>query len=111
MEARSNNRALNQVAPKACCRRSDGRGCFGRARRYDRGMTTKLAISLPDELAARARQAVDAGEAPSVSAYIAAAIDERVRRESLSTLLGEMLAESGGPMTESERAAADRLIG
>ena len=34
-------------------------------------MTTKLAVSLPDELAEQARQAVREGRAASVSAYIA----------------------------------------
>lgn len=76
----------------------------------DRGRTTKIAISLPDELVERARQAVDSGDAASVSAYIADAMTARARRENSATLLSEMLAESGGPMTKAERAAADRLL-
>lgn len=43
-------------------------------------MTVKFAISLPDETAAAVRRAVDAGDAPSVSAYIAAAIEEKCAR-------------------------------
>jgi Arc/MetJ-type ribon-helix-helix transcriptional regulator len=73
-------------------------------------MTTKIAISLPDELVERARQAVQSGEAPSVSAYVAQAMAERAHREDLATVLSEMLAESGGPMTKAERTAADRLL-
>ena len=73
-------------------------------------MTTKIAISLPDDLVEHARQAVESGDAPSVSAYIAEAINERARRENLAGLLSEMLAESGGPMTKAERAAADHLL-
>ncbi len=73
-------------------------------------MTTKIAISLPDQLVEQARQAVASGSAPSVSAYIAGAMSERGRKERLSDVLAEMLAESGGPMTKTERAAADRLL-
>ena len=73
-------------------------------------MTTKIAISLPDDLVEQARRAVASGGAPSMSAYIAEAMSERVRRERLADVLSEMLAESGGPMTTAERAAADRLL-
>ena len=73
-------------------------------------MTTKIAISLPDELVHQARRAVASGAASSVSAYIAAALREQGRREHLSDVLDEMLAESGGPMTTAERASADRLL-
>ena len=69
-------------------------------------MTTKIAISLPDQLVEQARQAVASGSAPSVSAFIAGAMSERGRKERLS----DVLAESGGPMTKAERAAADRLL-
>jgi hypothetical protein len=58
----------------------------------------------------RARQAVESGEAASVSAYVAQAMSERARREDLASVLSEMLAESGVPMTKAERAAADRLL-
>ncbi len=37
-------------------------------------MTTKIAVSLPDELFADARQALSDGRAPSVSALIAQAL-------------------------------------
>ena len=73
-------------------------------------MTTKIAISLPDELVEQARRAVASGAAPSVSAYIAGAMSERGRRERLADVLGELLADSGGPMTDAERAAADDLL-
>lgn len=74
-------------------------------------MTTKIAISLPDDLVDHARRAVEAGHATSMSAYIAGAIGDRVRNDELTTLLDEMLAETGGPMTDEERAEADRLLG
>lgn len=77
------------------------------------GMTTteKIAISLPRAVAERARRAVRQGRAPSVSAYIAAAIEEKAKLEALGGLLDEMLAETGGPLTAAERRAADRALG
>jgi Arc/MetJ-type ribon-helix-helix transcriptional regulator len=73
--------------------------------------TAKIAISLPKEVAARARRAVRRGHAKSVSAYVAAALEEKVKLDDLATLLDEMLAESGGPLTTRERRAADRALG
>ncbi len=71
----------------------------------------KIAVSLPRGLAARARRAVRQGRAASVSAYVAAALEEKVKLDELSALLDEMLAESGGPLTPAERRAADRALG
>jgi antitoxin ParD1/3/4 len=76
------------------------------------GMTTsKIAVSLPSSLVARARRAVAQRRAESVSAYVASALAERVKLEELSELLEEMLAESGGPLTAAERRAADKVLG
>lgn len=75
------------------------------------GMTaTKIGISLPAPAVERARAAVKAGRASSVSAYIAAALEEKAKHEDLASLLDEMLAESGGPLTAAEKAAADRAL-
>jgi Arc/MetJ-type ribon-helix-helix transcriptional regulator len=71
----------------------------------------KIAVSLPRHLAQRARRAVRQGRAPSVSAYVASALEEKVKLDELSTLLEEMLAESGGPLSLAERRAADRALG
>lgn len=77
------------------------------------GMTTthKIAVSLPKQVADRARRAVQRGHAPSVSAYVTAALEEKAKLDELSTLLSEMLEESGGPMTPAERRAANRMLG
>jgi antitoxin ParD1/3/4 len=77
------------------------------------GMTSteKIAVSLPKQVAERARRAVRRGHAASVSAYVTAALREKVKLDELSTLLAEMLAESGGPLTAAERRAADRALG
>jgi hypothetical protein len=71
----------------------------------------KLAISLPSRAAESARRAVRKGQAPSVSAYVAAAIEEKSKREDLAAFLASMLAETGGPLTAAEARAADRALG
>ena len=73
--------------------------------------TYKIAISLPKHVADRARRAVRRGRAASLSAYVADALEEKVKLDDLSTLLEEMLAESGGPLTNAEQRAADRALG
>lgn len=77
--------------------------------RYDSGMTTKIAISLPDDLVAQARRAVAEGRAGSVSAYVAAALAERGRRESLVAVLAGMDTELGPPSHEDEAWARSSL--
>jgi antitoxin ParD1/3/4 len=72
--------------------------------------TSKIVVSLPDALVARARRAVAEGRAESVSAYVAAAMEEKGRLDDLAALLQEMLAETGGPLTPAERRAADEAL-
>lgn len=73
-------------------------------------MTTKIAVSLPDELVAAARQSVAQGRAASVSAFIAAALEQRGRYVELADLLAEMAAEAGSP-TEEDRLWARQALG
>jgi hypothetical protein len=73
--------------------------------------TAKLAISLPASLAARARRAARTGRAASFSAYVAEALEAKVKQDDLAVLLDEMLAETGGPLTPAEIRRADRLLG
>lgn len=73
--------------------------------------TVKIAISLPAQLAEGARRAVRKGRAASVSAYVATALEEKVKLDDLASLLSEMLAESGGPLSVAEQRAADRALG
>lgn len=76
------------------------------------GMTAaKIAISLPAGTLARAKKAVRANEAPTLSAFIATAIDEKVDGDDLRRMLAELLAETGGPPTASERAKARAELG
>jgi Arc/MetJ-type ribon-helix-helix transcriptional regulator len=74
-------------------------------------VSEKIAISLPASIAKQARRAVREGRAASVSAYVAAALEEKAKLDELEALLDEMLEESGGPLTASERRVADRALG
>ena len=77
------------------------------------GMTakSKIAVSLPAELVQQARRAVAEGRATSVSAYVADALEEKGKLDDLAALLEDMLAATGGPLTASESADADRVLG
>ncbi len=72
-------------------------------------MTTKIAISLPDEQVSAARRAVADGRAPSVSAYISQSLTERGDYEDLSALLADMQAEAGPPSDDDRRWARSAL--
>jgi len=63
----------------------------------------KIAVSLPLRAAESARRAVKEGRAASVSAYIAAAVEEKSSREDLIAMLDQMLEETGGPATPAEK--------
>lgn len=73
-------------------------------------MTMKLAISLPDELVAAARQAVSDGRATSVSAYIADSVTDRIRHDQLTEFLADMAAEAGPP-GDADRQWARSALG
>jgi Arc/MetJ-type ribon-helix-helix transcriptional regulator len=85
--------------------------------RYDHGMTkvAKITISLPQEQAAQAREAVARGEAASVSSYISAALAAVAPSafegsDTLADLVADMLAEDGMPSPEAY-AWADKVLG
>jgi Arc/MetJ-type ribon-helix-helix transcriptional regulator len=71
----------------------------------------KIAVSLPRPLLASARRAVREGRAGNVSAYVASALEEKSKLDDLASLLQEMLAETGGPLTTAERRRADAALG
>jgi Arc/MetJ-type ribon-helix-helix transcriptional regulator len=75
------------------------------------GMTRqKIAITLPEEQVAAARQAVAEGRAASVSAYISQALARRDADEELADTIAEVYAETGQP-TEDDRLWARRVLG
>ena len=71
----------------------------------------KIAVTLPPEAVQQAQQAVAEGRSASVSAYVAEALEEKAKLDDLASLLDEMLAETGGPLTAEERSYADRALG
>lgn len=74
------------------------------------GMTTKIAVSLPDEQVEKARKAVAEGRAPSVSAYVSEALARKTADEEMLEMLAEMDAEYGPPSPE-DHARARRALG
>ncbi|HEX2185175.1 MAG TPA: hypothetical protein VHN78_06700, partial [Chloroflexota bacterium] len=65
---------------------------------------SKIAVSLPAALVEQAQRAVAEGRATSVSAYVADALEEKGKLDDLAGLLEEMLAQTGGPLSDSEAA-------
>ena len=78
-------------------------------RRYDRGMTTKITVSLPDDAVAAAKRAVKEGRAASVSAYVADALEHAYGERPLAQLVAELLAEQ--PPSDEDREWVDRVLG
>jgi len=73
-------------------------------------MRTRVTVTV-DEAAVRAAEAaVAAGRAPSVSAWVAAAMTDRAHREQLAGVLAEIRAELGPP-TDEETAWARSVLG
>lgn len=72
----------------------------------------RLTVTIPEQLARDAHQAVDEGKAESVSAYVAEALRHYGRSVTLRELLDEWWgADPAGPPTVAERAAARMELG
>lgn len=79
--------------------------------RYDKSMSTaKVAVSIPKEVLERAKTEVATGRAKNLSALIAEALDERLRRDELDSILDAMDAEHGPP-SKAAKAWAKRVLG
>lgn len=72
-------------------------------------MTTKIAISLPDEQVHAAKRAVSEGRAASVSALVSEALADRLQVDSLATLVADMIAETGPPSAADYAWAREAL--
>lgn len=68
----------------------------------------KLAISVPVDLASAIDDQVRERQAPSVSAFVSEAVAEKLERDRLQEALDEVWREQ--PMTDEERAWADRIL-
>jgi len=69
--------------------------------------TTKVTITLDDEVLTRVRAAVESGQAASVSAYISEAASQRVAREARA----EEIERRWGPFSLKAMAWARRAAG
>jgi antitoxin ParD1/3/4 len=70
--------------------------------------TERVTVSLPADVAAAARQAVESGGAPSVSAYVTAAVQARLARERGLAKLAKLF---GGPPPDETLNAVRRDFG
>lgn len=73
-------------------------------------MRTRVTVTVDEASVRAAEAAVAAGRAPSVSAWVAAAMADRARRDSLVDVLAEIRAELG-PATDEETAWARSVLG
>lgn len=79
--------------------------------RYDKSMNAaKIAITVPRPLLAKVKGAVKRGQAGSVSSFVSEAIEARVREDSLTTLVRELIAERAEP-SRKDKAWARRVLG
>ena len=74
--------------------------------------TTKLTITLDDDQFEELKRLVAAGRATSVSGFVRKAVEVALDDAAgWSRMLDEALEASGGPLTDDERAWADRILG
>jgi Arc/MetJ-type ribon-helix-helix transcriptional regulator len=77
------------------------------------GMASKkVTVTLPEEQLQRVRRLVETGKAPSVSGFVQHAVS--VSLDDIAgwgAMLAEALTETGGDLTDEERAWADRILG
>jgi hypothetical protein len=73
--------------------------------------TRKVAVSIPEETLKRAKVHARSLKSRGLSAYVSAALLEKVMADDLSFLFREILSESGGPATKQESELADRALG
>ena len=71
---------------------------------------SRITVTVRRELLALATRQVKRGKARSVSAWVDAAMEEKLRREELAALLAEMKAENG-PAGPDEEAWARAVLG
>jgi hypothetical protein len=72
----------------------------------------KLAVSLSPNVVDQLRAVVADGGSRSVSAYVEHAVRAQLTAEAeFDSMVADMLAASGGPATDAERAEAARLLG
>jgi Arc/MetJ-type ribon-helix-helix transcriptional regulator len=71
--------------------------------------TTKMTVTVPEELGAYIRERVAAGEFESVSAFITRAAENLRDFDPLDLLIASMIAETGEPDDQAEAWARDAM--
>ena len=77
-----------------------------------RGAAKKVTITLPEEQLERVRRLVESGRAQSVSGFVQHAVS--VSLDDIAgwgAMLAEALTQTGGDLSDEERAWADRILG
>lgn len=69
----------------------------------------RVTISVPEEVAAKAARAVDAGQAESVSAYFVGLAEREPDWAATREILDNMIAEAGG-LAEDDRKWAQMVL-
>lgn len=73
--------------------------------------TTKITITLPTEQVTQIGELVNAGKSPNVSAFVKHAVGIALSDAAgWKEMLQEALQQTGGPLTEKERAWADSIL-
>jgi len=73
-------------------------------------MRSRVTVTVDEAVVRTAEAAVAEGRAPSMSAWVASAMAERARRETLADVLADIRAELG-PATDEETAWARSVLG
>lgn len=73
-------------------------------------MRTRVTVTVDSETVDAADAAVEAGQAASLSAWVAGAMAQRAHREELSDVLADIRVELG-PATDEETAWARSVLG
>jgi hypothetical protein len=71
--------------------------------------SAKVALSIPAELLEQAKAEVATGRAKNLSVFVSEALDQRLRRDELATILDTMDAEHGPP-NKAAKAWAKRVL-
>jgi hypothetical protein len=72
--------------------------------------SAKVALSIPADLLEQAKAEVATGRAKNLSVFVSEALDQKLRRDELNTILDVMDAEHGTP-NKSARTWAKRVLG
>jgi hypothetical protein len=76
---------------------------------YAYSMSTRITISVPERIAAKAQRAVESGHADSVSGYFAMLAEREPDWAAAQDVLDEMIAEAGG-LSDDDRDWARSVL-